>query len=77
MYIHKATKKALAENKCITIPAKNGQIWFKIQPTNTEYNCKLFFVDEIPAQGKICALSHGWQPNADYLMSNDWIVVDL
>ena len=77
MYIHEATKIALAENKCITIPAKNGQIWFKIQPTNTEYNCKLFFADGTPAKGEANVLSHGWQPSADRLVSNDWIVVDL
>lgn len=75
MHIHEATKKALAENKYITEPYE-GKIWFKIKPTNTMYNCKLYSVDGIEAQGDISALSYGWQPSANDLISNNWIVVD-
>lgn len=76
MNIQEATKKALAENKCITIPTEEGKVWFKIQPTNTMYNCKLLLADGTPIKGDISAESHGWQPNADRLISNDWIVID-
>lgn len=74
----KATQeKALEENKCITILTECRNIVFKIKPTNNpEENCKLIYADGTPAPKNICALSHGWQPDADRLMSNDWIVVD-
>ena len=76
MYIHEATKKALTENKYITEPNEEGKVWFKIKPTNTMYNCKLYFVDGTEVQGDISALSHGWQPSADMLISDHWIVID-
>lgn len=78
MYIHEAVKKALEENKCITIPTEEGRIWFKIKPTNNpEENCKLLYANGTPAPKDICALSHGWQPDADDLMSESWIVVSI
>lgn len=77
MNIQEATKKALEDNKCITIPTDEGKIWFKIKPTNDpEENCILMWEDGTPAQKNICALSHGWQPNANDLMSDEWIVID-
>ena len=77
MNIQEATKKALEENKCITIP-HNGIIWFKIKPTNNpDENCILLSKNNKEARKSICALSHGWQPDADSLISDDWIVIDL
>lgn len=77
MYIHEAVKKALEENKCITIPTDEGKIWFKIKPTNNaNENCILIQADGTPAQKNISALYHGWQPNANNLISENWIVVD-
>lgn len=77
MNIQEAVKKALAENKCITIPTEEGKIYFKIKPTNeVEENCILIDHKNIPMNKNICALSHGWQPNANDLISDDWIVTD-
>lgn len=77
MNIQEATKKALEENKCITIP-HDGEIWFKIKPTNDpNENCILMRNNGVLAKKAICALSHGWQPDADSLISDNWIVIDL
>lgn len=76
MYIHEAIKKALAENKCITTPYE-GRVYFKIKPTNNpEDNCILIRADGTPAPKQIDGLSHGWQPNAEALISDKWIVID-
>lgn len=75
MNIQEATKIALAENKCITIP-ENGHIWFKIRPTNDPKNNCILLYNDMEVKKIISALSHGWQPTADELTSDDWIVTD-
>lgn len=75
MNIQEATRIALTENLCITIP-ENGCIWFKIRPTNDpKNNCILLYNDKA-VKKVINALSHGWQPAADDLLSDEWIVID-
>lgn len=77
MYIHKAVKLAMEQNKFITIPGEKGNLWFKIKPTNDpEYNCALYGIDGQLPERDIHALSHGWQPDADDLISDRWELVD-
>ena len=76
MNIQEATKKALVENKCLSEPSEEGKVWFKIKPTNTIYHCKLYLADGTEAQGDKSAVSHGWQPSANDLISDNCIVVD-
>ena len=67
MYIHEAVKKALEENKCITILTECENIAFKIKPTNNpEENCKLIYADGTPAP-KIYVL---------YLMAGNQTLID-
>lgn len=76
MNIQDATKKAMAEDKYITIPSDNGKIYFKLKPTNTKKNIIAFNEHNAPVKSRKPTLFHGWQPNADDLISDDWQVVD-
>lgn len=70
MKISEAVEKALTEGRCITPKEHEG--WIKIKPTNdaAQGNCILMGADgSNPSK-------HGWQPSADDLMRDDWIVVD-
>lgn len=68
MNIQEAVKSAMEKEKCITLPEFEKSV--KIKPTNTSKNCVLFI-----GNGE-CQSKHGWQPNADFLIRDDWIVVD-
>ena len=57
MEISKAVKKAVEEDKCITLPKLNG--YAKIKPTNGVGNCIIMQWDgSNPSKT-------GWQPNAE------------
>lgn len=68
MYIHEAVEKALDNKKYITTPEFEDLA--KIKPTNTRENCIVMFADgSHPSK-------YGWQPTAEDLIRNDWIVTD-
>lgn len=68
MTISEVVEKAITENKCITVPELKGKV--KIKPTNDGKElCVLMRADG----------SHprtGWQPTAEQLMRDDWLVID-
>ena len=68
MNISEATKLAIESGRCI---ANRKMIGFvKIKPTDTSSNCILMKADgSNPSQ-------YGWQPSAEYLMREDWELVD-
>lgn len=68
MYIHEAVKKAMDKGYCIT--TREHKETAKIRPTNERGNCILMMADGTnPSE-------YGWQPSAEDLMRDDWIVVD-
>ena len=68
MNIYEAVKEALKTDKCIITPDFEGVI--KIKPTNESGNCIVLKADgSNPSK-------HGWNPQADELIREDWIVVD-
>ena len=68
MWIHEAAKKAMDERRYITTPEFVGGS--KIKPTNGSGNCVLMMQDgSRPSK-------YGWQPTANDLTRDDWIVVD-
>lgn len=69
MNIYEATKKALAENKCIASKSRIPENC-KIKPTNSSGNC----IGIIKNKQEIS--KYGWQPCADDLISVDWEVID-
>lgn len=68
MNIWEAIKKAMEEDKYITLPEFCG--FCKIQPTDTNRHCIVMGNDgSNPSR-------YGWQPSARDLMREDWILVD-
>lgn len=68
MVINEAVKQALEKEKCITLP--EFKITSKIKPTNDVGNCIVMGADgSNPSK-------HGWQPTAEDLMREDWMLVD-
>ena len=68
LYIHEAAKKAMDERKYITTPEFAGST--KIKPTNESGNCVVMMHDgSHPSK-------YGWQPTANDLIRDDWIIVD-
>ena len=68
MNIQEAVKKAVDEEKSITIPELDGRV--KIKPTNGRGNRVVMMQDgSHPSK-------YGWQPRADDLTRDDWITVD-
>ncbi|WP_017470664.1 Thoeris anti-defense Tad2 family protein [Amphibacillus jilinensis] len=70
MDIQQATTTALEENKFIT--RSSGPSYFtelKIKPTNSSSGCEVFVKDDKKSSAKC------WNPNAEDLMADDWIVV--
>lgn len=66
--IQEAVKQALEERKYITLPEFEGGA--KIKPTNGRGNCIVMSADgSNPSK-------YGWQPSADELMRDDWLIVD-
>ena len=72
MNIIEVTKKALAENKCISRKSWDSRI--AIMPTNEAgVNCVLISLDLLRCQSSRV----GWQPSADDLIAQDWIIIEL
>lgn len=67
MFIHEATKEALESDKYITL--KGSEEAIKIKP-----DLRLPFTI-MHADGSHPS-KYGWQPTAEELMGNDWIIVD-
>ena len=68
MYIQEAAKQAIEKEKYMTLPEFQGGA--KIKPTNGRRNCILMNADgSNPSK-------YGWQPSAEELLREDWIVVD-
>lgn len=68
MNIFEAVTIAVREEKYITTPEFAGKI--KIKPTNGDGNCILMHADgSNPSK-------YGWQPTADDLMREDWIITE-
>ena len=66
--IQEAVKQAVEERKYITLPEFEGGA--KIKPTNGRGNCIVMNADgSSPSKS-------GWQPSADELMRDDWLIVD-
>lgn len=69
MNIQNATREALRNNKYIRRKS-TGNSGARIKPTNT-YDCCLLIVLEKDNQQGRC-----WNPTADDLMANDWIITE-
>ena len=68
MYIQEAAKQAIDKETYMTLPEFQGGA--KIKPTNGRGNCILMNADgSNPSK-------YGWQPSAEELLREDWIVVD-
>lgn len=68
MHIHEAVELAISTNGFITIPEFDGAV--KIKPTNEKRKCIVMNWDgSRPSK-------YGWQPTAEDLMRDDWIVVN-
>lgn len=67
MNIQDATKKALEENKYIRRESANHSMT-RIKPTNS-YDCCLVVVNGKNRQQGRC-----WNPTADDLMADDWVI---
>jgi hypothetical protein len=68
MNIQEAVKKSMEKSKYITLPEFKGGA--KIKPTNGCGNCIVMNADgSNPSKS-------GWQPSADELMRDDWLIVD-
>lgn len=68
MNICEATRKAVEENKYISREAHSGCVVIKIKPTNTPDCCIISDGKQIPRRG--------WQPQAEDLTADDWVVMD-
>lgn len=68
MFIHEAVKEAMVK-KCYI---KRATAWWgnitKLLPTNTQ-DCIVIYSNSKPPR-------RGWEPNAEDLIADDWIVVD-
>ena len=68
MNINEAVKKTMEKGNCMTLPEFNGGA--KIKPTNGRGNCIVMNADgSNPSK-------YGWQPSADELIRDDWLLVD-
>lgn len=66
MKICEATKYAIEQDYCITLPEMEGTA--KIKPTNGGGKC--IFIGSNGSESK-----WGWQPSAKDLIRDDWMVV--
>ena len=70
MNIQDAVKMAIETNSCITCTTAFWHGRIKIKPTDTPDCCMVIHLEKNTPP--VC----GWQPQAQHLISNDWIVVD-
>lgn len=75
MNIQEAIKLALEQDKYIEREAWMGG--FNIKPTNT-INCCVAHMYPHPRNGlsKAPAPRRGWQPQAEDLVADDWVIID-
>lgn len=76
MYIQEAVKKALEERSFITRESIDNAISYratKIKPTNSYANCIIHVCDP---NGKEIGRCKNWNPSAEDLMADDWILAD-
>lgn len=74
MHIHEAVKEALKEDALIcrtSAKMENMTIFGAIKPTNTYNTCLLLVINN----GKINKGSRWWNPTADDLTADDWVVL--
>lgn len=74
MNIQEAVKKALKEDALIcrtSAKMENMSIFGAIKPTNTYNTCLLLVINN----GKINKGSRWWNPTADDLTADDWMVL--
>lgn len=74
MYIHEAVKKAIEENAMIarsSVYTDVSDLYGIIKPTNTYDNCLLIILWD----GEIKRTAANWNPSADDLTADDWIVL--
>jgi len=69
MNIQKATKKCMEIDGYITRKSWGGRFSFYLEPTNTPLCC-------IADSHRVSGPHPRWNPNADDLMADDWIVMD-
>lgn len=75
MYIHEAVKAALGENKMIirtSAKEPESEIYSAIRPTNSYDTC---LVVTKKCSAEVVGACRWWNPTADDLMADDWIVV--
>lgn len=78
MDIRTATEKAVERNLYITRNAKGHWRFIRIKPTNSIYCCIAYVSEKYQKQkGKKIAPGKRWQPTAEDLIANDWIVTEL
>lgn len=76
MYINEAVKQALKEGKAITRTTEKSYFPL-IYPTNTIGYCIMYFYDQYKRTGvKHDQFTKMWNPSANDLMANDWIVAE-
>ena len=74
MYIHEAVEKAVKENGRITRSSARrpeSDIYSEITPTNSYDTCLITVLNN----GKPRKTAGRWNPTADDLMADDWIVI--
>lgn len=75
MNIQEATKKALESGKYITREGLAGEIGrIRIKPTDTPDCCIVLISD--PRKIPSARVGKRWNPQAEDLMADNWIVVD-
>lgn len=69
MHIQEAVKSAAESGQCVTRKAWGGAYRFRVEPTNTPDCC-------VAHSGAMKSPRRGWQPKAEDLIADDWLVVD-
>lgn len=76
MYLHEAVKEAMKTNGLIyrkeTVQNSDGVLQGAIRPTNTYDTCILVVLED----EKIKKSYRAWNPTADDLMADDWMLWD-
>ena len=70
MNIQEAIKQAMKEDKCISLPTSEGNIFSKIKPQGRYGHLK-----EVWAEFDKIVVEE-WKPHPYQLVSNEWIVVE-
>lgn len=86
MYIHEAVSLAMAQGKFIRRTTPEGWENVKLEPTNgpkgiilhitAESDSRVFILHEKYRDGKGRPFCPRWEPWAEDLMADDWVLVD-